>query len=411
MRRRSEWVVTGALLVGSSACEGPPRLSAEKMGDLTYVLAERMRPDVEHVAHCGSGALTDMGRQVLRRTPYLQRVDTDSAWVMFTAGVGKAVTVDVTRPDGDVVDSVSAALDTSARTAAGTWQGVARVQGLQPDTLYCYALRGMTARAGFRTAPSGGGARPVRFIAFGDSGDGSVYQYTVARQMLTTPFDFMLHTGDVAYDDGTWAQLEKGFFEVYADTIRSFPAFLVAGNHDYATEDGAPFRQVFALPDNATGKGVERWYSFDWGNAHFVALDSERIGRDQVAWLEADLAATSQPWKIVFAHHPPFSSGAHGSDIDFRRHFMPVIQRHGVALVLSGHDHHYERSKPQDGTTYIVTGGGGHGTREVGRSDFTQFSVETLHFVQVEVNESEIFVHAIDGTGVEFDSARIRLGE
>jgi predicted phosphodiesterase len=306
------------------------------------------------------------------------------------------------------VDSVAAAPDTSARTAAGTWQGVARLERLEPDTLYCYALRGMTARAGFRTAPASGGSRPVRFIAFGDSGDGSSYQYTVARQMLTAPFDLILHTGDVAYDDGTWAQLEKGFFEVYAGTIRSFPAFLVAGNHDYATENAAPFRQVFALPDNETGKGVERWYSFDWGNVHFVALDSERISRDQVAWLEADLAATRQPWKIVFGHHPPFSSGNHGSDLDFRRHFLPILQRHRVALVLSGHDHHYERSKQMGDTTYIVTGGGGHGTREVGRSDFTQFSVDTLHFVQVEVNGAELFVHAIDGTGVEFDSARIQ---
>jgi hypothetical protein len=398
-------VILSGSLVGCGAEDA--KLRASKMGDLTYGLRARGRPDVDQQANCGTGKLTGVGAHALRRMPYLQQVTESSALVLFTAAKGEGVNVDVSTPYGRALSSVMAVKDESARLGGSTWQGLARIQGLAPNTLYCYALRGMTERAGFRTAPNATSAKPVRFIAFGDSGDGSAYQYDVGQQMFTVPFDLVLHTGDLAYDEGTLGQLERGFFQVYGGIARSFPVFPVAGNHDYSTQGAAPFRQAFALPENGRPQGLESWYSFDWGSAHFVGLDTERIGLEQATWLERDLAATEQPWKIVFGHRPPFSSGQHGSNSAFREYFVPTIRRHHVALVLSGHDHDYERTQAIDGTTYIVTGGGGESTRAVGSSDFTAFSEETLHFIEVDVDETELLVHAIDGTGVEFDSARI----
>jgi hypothetical protein len=227
--------------------------------------------------------------------------------------------------------------------------------------------------------------------------------------MQTVKFDLMLHLGDIAYDDGRLSQFEGQFFDSYAPMLRSFPSFPTSGNHDYRTQSAAPFRQVFMLPENGGTEGRERWYSFDWGDVHFVALDTERMNATQAEWLDRDLAATEQPWKIVYGHKPPYSSGEHGSNGTFREFFGPVIERHGVQLVLSGHDHHYERTKPIRSVTYIVSGGGGHGTRSVGSSDFTAFSEDVLHFVYGELVGRDLVLHAIDGVGREFDSVRISL--
>lgn len=390
-----------------AACGAPAaKLSAGKSGDLSHVLGQRTRPDEQQLASCGEGTLEAEGERWLRRGPYLQRVTASSADVVFTSAGEAEVIVDVTRPDGALVASETARVDTSARPA-GAWQGVASFEGLEPNTLYCYALRGLSQRAGFRTAPPAGSSEPVRVLAFGDSGTGTSYQYAVMEQMLTVPFDLMVHTGDVAYDDGTLSQFEKGFFRVYAPLLRSFSVFAASGNHDYRTNDARPFRDVFLLPENGGDDGRERWFSFDWGHVHFVALDTERTGPAQAAWLDADLAASDQPWKIVFWHKPPFSSGEHGSDGKAREWFHPLMAKHGVPLVLNGHEHNYERTKPQDGVTYVVTGGGGRGTRPVGSSGFTAFSEDVLHFVQLEIHQDELLLHAIDGTGREFDSLRV----
>lgn len=398
-------LVTGfPLLVACGPAESK-NLSADHLGDLSHVLGERARPDRDRISSCGDGAPTATGAMVLRRRPYLQQVTATSALVLVRSSE-RELTADVIRADGSMVGSIAAVSDSSA-SANGTWQDVMRIDGLEPSTLYCYSLRGLTQPAGFRTAPAPGSGETLRFVVFGDSGDGSAEQYSVRDQMLTVPFDFMLHTGDVAYDDGSAGELESAFFNVYANLLAEFPIYPIAGNHDHATEDGLPFRQAFMLPENGAPDGTETWYSFDWGDVHFVGLDTEKTGPSQAAWLDRDLASTDRPWKIVFAHKPPFSSGYHGSDAPFRSYFVPVMNKHGVQLVLNGHDHDYERTKPIAGTTYVVTGGGGRSTRPVGASDFTAFSDDVLHFTEVEVGQNDLIVHAIDGTGREFDSALI----
>ncbi len=407
MSTRSVRLAVTAGCLALAACGGASeKLSADKTGDLTYVLKVRKRPDEEQRAGCGDGSVMAPGAKALLRRPYVQQVTASSALVAFRS-TAPGVTVDVTKPDGSVVASLEAEVDGSAAPGDGAWQGVADIGGLEASTLYCYSLRGMTHPAGFRTAPAPGSGETVRFVVFGDSGDGSGGQLAVRDQMFTVPFDLMLHTGDIAYDSGQPGELERNFFGVYSDLLSEFPFYPIAGNHDHATNDALAFRQAFVLPENAGREGSESWYSFDWGDVHFVGLDTEKTGAVQAAWLDRDLAASDKPWKIVFAHKPPFSSGEHGSDAAFAAHFVPVIERHGVQLVLSGHDHDYERTRPISGTTYVVTGGGGRSTRSVGTSSFTAFSEDVLHFVQVEVDPEHLTLHAIDAVGAEFDSARI----
>jgi hypothetical protein len=288
--------------------------------------------------------------------------------------------------------------------AAGENQMWSTIDNLSPNTVYCYRIVDQTGplseRIGFRTAPTADDPAPIRFLAFGDSGGGGADQRSLAEQMYTYPYSLIIHTGDLAYDAGTIGQLEDTVFKMYAPLFRHVPFFPASGNHEYGTMSGAPFRAVFALP----GDNGEKWYSYDWGRIHFAALDTEADYATQAKWLDGDLTATALPWKIVYLHKPPYSSGEHSSDISLRNALEPVLEKHHVQLVLAGHDHDYERITPQHGIQYIVTGGGGVGTRPVGSSSFTAFSDEVIHFVYADVRVDEMVLHAIDATGAEFDS-------
>jgi hypothetical protein len=372
------------------------QLEATTLGDLSAGSAPRGSPLDSFTSSCGEGG---QNAGAISRSPYVQRTTAHATDIVFTADV-EAPMVDLSSADGEVVASVPARRDPGGSDE----QWVASLEGLESGTHYCYSLRGLTEPAGLRTAPAPGSGEPVRFVVFGDSGSASERQYAVLDQLYTVPFDLMLHTGDIAYDNGSARQLEEQFFDVYSPLIASIPAFPTSGNHDYETNGAAPFRAAFDLPDNGGPAGVERWYSFDWGDIHFVALDTERVGREQVAWLEQDLAESALPWTVVYLHRPPFSSGDHGSDQEVRRSFVPVFERHGVDVVFAGHDHHYERTVPQNGVTYIITGGGGRGTRGVGTSSFTAYSQSVLHFVYAELVDERLRIFAVDGTGAEFDS-------
>lgn len=386
------------------------RTTAARHGDLPHETAPRTKFDAELTEACGHERKTRSA--MLPRHPYLQQLTDRSVTLMWTAKTDAPMTLTVRRAvDAQLVREVTSTLDRSAPPTERTFQHVASLDALEPGTIYCWNLsagpRTLIRDAGFRTAPARGEREAVRFVVVGDMGSGSPDQYAVRDQMQKVPFDLMLTVGDNAYDHGTLAEYERNFFDVYHPVLRAKPVFPTSGNHDYRTDQAGPFREVFALPENGSPVGRERWYSYDFGDVHFVALDTELVGSVQAEWLERDLSANRLPWVIVYAHKPPYSSGEHGSNRDVREVFGPIFARHRVPLVLSGHDHHYERTKPVDGTTYVVTGGGGRSTRRAGSSKFTAFSAEVLHFVWVEVSGGVMSLHAIDASGQEFDSFRM----
>jgi hypothetical protein len=397
------WLCAAAMACSGTEPNEEGDIVAENTGSIMAALAPRHAPDSEFAARCGSGAFSDAGIRALTRAPFLQQVSSTSALVVFRTKLAEPVEVEVTTLDGTWVTTAVADTDASVASAG---QKVAELRGLQPSTTYCYTLPGLTEPAGFRTAPLPGTAAPIRFAVWGDSGYGGEDQATLFGQIMTVPFDFVLHAGDLAYDAGTRSQFERTVFQVYAPLLREFSMFPVSGNHEYETEQAAPYLESFVLPENGDH---ERYYSFDWGDVHFVGLDTERIGHSQTAWLDEDLTNNRLPWTIVFGHRPPYSSGEHGGDDDFRRYFVPVLEKHHVPLVLSGHEHQYERTRVRNGVTYIVTGGGGRGTRPVGSSSFTAFAEAVIHFVYVEIEGSRLVLHAIDGVGREFDQTVIEL--
>lgn len=395
-----------ALMIGMAACGSESgNIRAAQLGDTRHA-AQRASPVEELRAACNDDSST-VSPSAIRRQPYLQQVTTDAAMVGWVTTAPSGAFVSLSDSAGHVLASTPGTIEQYAMRTALENQLWSRLHGLKAGSIYCYevgdATGPLTNRTGFKTAPAADDAAPVRFLAFGDSGGGGADQHALLEQMYTVPFDLMIHTGDLAYDSGTIAQFEDNVFGVYADLFRNIPFFPAAGNHEYKTLSAAPFRGVFNLPGNSG----EKWYSYDWGRVHFVALDTEADYATQATWLDSDLAATTLPWKIVYLHKPPYSSGMHGSDMSLRQRLEPVLQKHHVQLVLAGHDHDYERIKPQNGIMYVVTGGGGMGTRTVGTSSFTAFSHDVIHFVYAEVGVDELVLHAIDGTGREFDSVVI----
>jgi 3',5'-cyclic AMP phosphodiesterase CpdA len=238
-------------------------------------------------------------------------------------------------------------------------------------------------------------------VVLGDSGANSPAQHAIARRLAETPFELMLFLGDIAYTHGTRRQLQTRFFDVYRRYLLHTPAFPALGNHDVRSRGGRAYVDSFVLPGN------ERWYSFDWGDVHFVALDTTRIGREQTEWLEDDLARNRQKWVVVFGHHPPASSGWRGGSARFQRFFMPVLRRHRVDLLLTGHEHHYERINLGGGMHLVISGGGGAGLRSTVFGARPARLVVVHHFVTLAITKDELKLRAIDIDGREIDRLKL----
>jgi acid phosphatase type 7 len=261
----------------------------------------------------------------------------------------------------------------------GTWQFEARVPGLRPDTQYYYAVydgeRRLTEEDQsfhFRTHPIKGARRPMRFWVVGDSGTGRETQSAVHLAMLdqinrqNRPLDFYIHVGDMAYSRGRDVEFQTRFFEMYDSTLRNVVCWPAMGNHEGSTSKGTngigPYYDAYVLPTRGEAGGVasglEAFYSFDYGRAHFICLDSHDLDRRPSAlmarWLKQDLEKTKADWIIAYFHHPPYTKGSHDSDrekqlIEMRAHIVPILEWGGVDLVLTGHSHIYERSMLMDG--------------------------------------------------------------
>ena len=200
------------------------------------------------------------------------------------------------------------------------------------------------------------------------------------------------------------------------------PFYPSVGNHELY--DGScgyqGYADVYCLPGNVPSGDEEEYYSFDWGNAHFVALDTNQDysdGSPQYNWLVNDLQTSTQPWEFVLFHHPVYSSGYHGHTSEVPTHLVSVFEIYGVDVVFSGHDHHYERTcpilegvctTPQDGgVVYYVTGGGGAPLYPPLGDWFTVCSAMRNHFLEVEVNSCRLRLDAIGTDGSVFDTYEI----
>lgn len=256
----------------------------------------------------------------------------------------------------------------------------------------------------------------IKFAAIGDSGRGDKAQYEVSAQMQAFrevfPYDFVVMLGDNVYDESTADAYRRKFELPYKPLLDAGVEFYATiGNHDSVNQpDYEPFHM-----------GGERYYTFKADRSllsrltdtdvAFFMLDTETLDRTELAWLDRELGRSDARWKIPAFHRPIYTSGRYATPARiFRNALEPIFLRHGVRVALSGHEHFYERTHPQQGITYFISGGAGS-LREgdIRRTPLTAAGFDTdFHFMLFEVTRDALFYQAISRTGHSIDSGSIR---
>jgi hypothetical protein len=358
----------------------------------------------------------------LERQPYLQSLAQDSVLVAWVASAEGEPAVDY--------GTASAAGATVGATSDGA-RRVATLRGLQPGTTYRYRVRAgdrVLAEGDaftFRTADGPGDDRYAFFVT-GDVGDPKGrHDLTAASILRSEPRpELGLICGDVVYQDGLSEDYDSHLMHPWRDLFCRIPVWPALGNHDWHEDPSQNFQREWYLPNN------EHYYSFDWGNAHFVALDT-RDGdiydrANQVRWLEQDLAAhRGAAWTFVYFHHPGLTCTYKGDTQAVVESLLPVFDRFRVDVVFTGHAHTYERLFPirerrpvdaaQDpnyvdpgGTIYITSGAGskvkrGRPTEHCGPTAF--FRDETVLWTHVRVEGTRCTIRTVTSAADELVDA------
>jgi calcineurin-like phosphoesterase family protein len=275
---------------------------------------------------------------------------------------------------------------------------------LAPLALMLVSLAALAAQDITLTLPN----KPdsLKFAIIGDSGTGSKSQYSVADRLVASraklPYEFVLMMGDNLYIGSDAKDFKKAFETPYKPLLDAGVKFYAAlGNHDNPNER---FYKGF----NMNG---ERFYTFKPKlGVRVFALDSNYMDKPQLAWLEKELAASGSDWKICFFHHPIYSSGgAHGSDLQLRTLLEPLFLKYGVDAVFAGHEHFYERIKPQKGIYYFTSGGAAK-LREgdVERTELTAKKFDSgYHFMLIEIIKDTLNFQVITDQGKTVDSGAL----
>jgi 3',5'-cyclic AMP phosphodiesterase CpdA len=249
-------------------------------------------------------------------------------------------------------------------------------------------------------------ANSVRLAAIGDFGTGEQLQIDVAQQMVKSravfPFEFVITLGDNIYTGSQPSDFEKAFAVPYKALLDAgVPFYATLGNHDTTNER-------FYKPFNMNGAN---YYTFKKGNVRFFALDSNYMDQKQTAWLETQLRnAGNGGWRICYLHHPLYSSGMfHGPAIDLRKVLEPLFVKYGVDVVLAGHEHVYERVRPQQGIYYFTEGASGElRAGNLAPSPITAKGFDTdRSFMMIEIAGDDMYFQTTSRTGVVVDSGVI----
>jgi hypothetical protein len=253
------------------------------------------------------------------------------------------------------------------------------------------------------------GKDSVKFLVIGDSGTGDRAQMETGAQMWQAhsvfPYEFAIMLGDNLYGSERPQDFASKFERPYKPMLdANIPFYAALGNHD---DPNQRFYKNF-------GMGGKRYYTYTKKDVRFFALDSNYMDKDQQRWLEEELSKSNSKWKIPYFHHPLYSSGAaHGSEVDLRAIIEPMFIKYGVNLVFAGHEHFYERLKPQHGIQYFTAGGSAklRGGDIIANSALTAKGFDTEQsFMVVEIDGDVMRFQTISRHGKRVDSGEIRLG-
>jgi len=247
----------------------------------------------------------------------------------------------------------------------------------------------------------------TRFAVIGDTGTGDKYENDVAQVLIKSrevfPFTFVIMMGDNLYGSERPQDYVNKFEKPYKALLdANIPFYATLGNHD------DPNQRLYK-PFNMNG---ERYYTFTKGPIRFFVLDSNYMDTRQVSWLERELQTSTDKWKMAYFHHPLYSSGGrHGSEIDLRQQLEPLFLKNGVDVVFAGHEHFYERIKPQKGIHYFTSGGAAK-LREgdVKRGELTAAAFDSdRSFMLVEVSAETFRFQTISRLGRRVDEGTFAL--
>jgi 3',5'-cyclic AMP phosphodiesterase CpdA len=251
----------------------------------------------------------------------------------------------------------------------------------------------------------------LHWLAVADTGGGNAEQREVGERMAAVnrvrPLDLVVLGGDNIYPNGDIAQVREKFTDPYKGLLNAgVPFHAVLGNHDIRTANGDP--QIAYPPFGMKG----RWYTLRKGPVEFFMIDTN-INTDwgrQRPWLREALAASTAPWKVVVGHHPIYSSGYYGNDEAARDRLATLFRSAGVQLYINGHDHNYERSKPINGTTYLVVGGGGAYLRPIEPGPNSARAISVHSFAELTAGKDSLEIQAWDAGGRSIDRAVLDRG-
>lgn len=338
--------------------------------------------------------------------PYMQRVYKKAATVLLTTEAEQKLNIKYKKTGNKKwktkTDSVSS---TSHRF---------RLLRLKQDTDYSYYIvdengNRLSKTYTFHTRRDIKKKNPLKIAVLGDSRDTNSNQILVAGQMLHWNPDMILHTGDVCRT-GARAEFIDDFFIPYQALIAEKPFYTALGNHEYQTNSGYYYKEFFELPQKNSFS--EDYYSFNENKIHITSINTSldySEGSEMYNWLASDLSNTNKKWKIVITHHPPYSSSTHGSTTNMWNTIVPLFEQYNVDLVLSGHDHTYERIQEINGVRYIVTAGGGAPPYTKDNPiDQSEKFLSDYHFVGLKVYPKKIKFQAIDKYGYVFDKITIK---
>ncbi len=274
--------------------------------------------------------------------------------------------------------------------------------------IYGLVLTAFAAWSWAQAPPSGpvaNASASLRFGIIGDNGTGARPQYELGEQIAAAhrraPLDLVIMLGDNLYGRQLPQDYVDKFERPYAGVLETgVPFYAALGNHD---DPKSRFYKPFNMGD-------ERYYTFARKGVRFFVLDTNLMNTVQLAWAEEQLRRSPEPWKIAYFHHPLYSNaGRHGSNIELRVALEPLLVRHGVSVVFSGHDHAYERLKPQRGITYFVAGSGGQLRRgDIVASPLTAaFFDQDQAFMVADIAGDELRFQTIARSGRVVDSGAI----
>jgi HEAT repeat protein/predicted phosphodiesterase len=226
--------------------------------------------------------------------------------------------------------------------------------------------------------------------------------------------DLILHSGDFVGDGRNEEEWDPQFFNPAAALLRTAALYPAIGNHE---EDDRSYYDAFEVLENGSAERSEAWYAIDYGPVHLTVLDTNpesglfEPGSEQLSWLQQDLASATAHWKLVMFHHPLYSSARHKSNLDLRKKLMPLFVQYDVDLLISGHDHCYERTWPlegdkraEGGIVHFVSGGGGATLYPVGRDTWTAVSASAHHYCILDVKGDRLDLDVFDLNDREVDA-------